>query len=244
MIESFVDSLADRLPFGYSFSAGMVTTVNPCGIAMLPVYISLNLGSQEEGFWFQSVHRRIARAMVMSGIVTLAFVALFGVLGVIVSLGGQSLFTAVPWLAVAIGAALILLGIYLLLGGHFYINLPAQLAGRISSRGDFGIKGFLVFGITYGISALSCALPVFLVVVGGAIAIKGVASGLLQFVSYALGMGFIIILITLGSALFKETVNRWLHRLVPIVVKISSLLLIFAGGYILHYWFTEGDIIS
>lgn len=244
MIESFVDSLGDKLPFGYSFSAGMVTTVNPCGIAMLPAYVSLHLGSHKEGFWSESLFKRVIKALAMSGIVTLAFVILFGILGIVVSLGGQSLFDAVPWIAVVIGVALILLGLYLLFGGHLYSNIPARLAERIKSRGGVGVKGFFVFGITYGLSALSCALPVFLVVVGGAIAIRGVASGLLQFISYALGMGFIIALITLGSALFRETVNRWLHRVVPLVARINSLLLIFAGAYLLYYWFTTGDLFS
>ena len=88
----------------------------------------------------------------MSAIVTLAFVFLFGILGIIVSLGGESLFEAVPWIAVVIGVFLILLGIYLLFGGHLYSNLPAQLAGRINGRGSVGIKGFFIFGITYAIS--------------------------------------------------------------------------------------------
>jgi cytochrome c-type biogenesis protein len=243
MIESFVDSLGDSMPFGYAFSAGMVTTVNPCGIAMLPAFVALHLGSHKEGFWSESVFKRVIRALAMSAIVTLAFVFLFGILGIIVSLGGEPLFEAVPWIAVVIGVFLILLGIYLLFGGHLYSNLPAKLAGRINGRGNVGMKGFFVFGLTYGLSALSCALPVFLVVVGGAIAIRGTASGLMQFISYALGMGFIMAIITVGSSLFKETVNRWLHRIIPVITRINSPLLIFAGAYLLYYWFTTGDLI-
>jgi len=39
--------LARWLPFGYAFGAGMVTTVSPCGIAMLPAYVSLYLEAKE-----------------------------------------------------------------------------------------------------------------------------------------------------------------------------------------------------
>ncbi len=73
---------------------------------------------------------------------------------------------------------------------------------------------------------------------------KGFASGLLQFVSFALGMGFIITLVAIGSALFKESVSRWLRRLVPVVARLSGLLLVFAGGYILYFWFVTGDILK
>jgi cytochrome c biogenesis protein CcdA len=244
MIENFVANFASLLPFNLAFSAGMVTTVSPCGIAMLPAYVSLYLGSQEEGFWAQSSFRRVARALTISAAVTLSFVAFFGVMGAILSRGGEFLTTYIPWVAVIIGIALILLGVYLLTGGHLYTNLPARLAARLGNPKSSSIKSFLVFGIAYGVAVLSCALPVFLVVVVGSLNAEGFASGLLQFVSFALGMGFIILLVTIGSALFKETVNRWLHRLVPVVNRFSGLLLIFAGGYIIYYWFTEGDILS
>lgn len=244
MIEIFVANLASLLPFGYAFGAGMVTTVSPCSIAMLPAYVSLYLGSREEGFWAKSPLRRGARALTISSAVTLGFIVFFGIMGSALSLGGQFLITYIPWAAVIIAAVLILFGIYLLLGGHYYTNLPARLAGRLSKNGDLGIRGFLIFGIAYGIAALSCALPIFLVVIGSALATKGFTSGLLQFVSFALGMGFVIVIVTIGSALFKETINRWLHRLVPIIARLNGLLLIFAGGYILYFWFKVGGILN
>ena len=63
MVEVFVANLASLLPFGYAFGAGMVTTVSPCGIAMIPAYISFYLGAEEEGFWSKSSPRRVARAL-------------------------------------------------------------------------------------------------------------------------------------------------------------------------------------
>ncbi len=149
MIESFVANLAILLPFGYAFAAGMVTTVSPCGIAMLPAYVSLFLGAGEKSFQTRSPLRRGARALAMSGVVTLGFVAFFGVIGAILSAGGQFLIAYIPWVAVVIGVALILLGIYLLTGGHLYTNLPARLASRLSKNGEVGIKGFLIFGVAY-----------------------------------------------------------------------------------------------
>ncbi len=244
MIETFIANLSLILPFGYAFGAGMVTTVSPCGIAMLPAYVSLHLEERDEGFWAGSSLRRGLRALALGAVVTLGFVVFFGVMGAALSAGGQFLLPFIPWAAVFIGVVLIGLGIYLLAGGHVYTSLPARLAGRLGKNGALGFKGFLVFGITYGIAALSCTLPIFLVVVGSAMATKGFTSGLLQFVSFALGMGFIITLVTIGSALFKEGVKRWLRRLVPVIARFSGLLLVFAGGYILYFWFVVGDILN
>ncbi len=244
MIENFVVNLGNILPFGYAFGAGMATAVSPCGIAMLPAYVSLHLGERDEGFWAKSSLRRGLRALALGIVVTFGFVAFFGVMGAALSAGGQFLLPFIPWAAVFIGVVLVALGIYLTLGGHIYTSLPARLAAHLGKNGALGFKGFLVFGVTYGIAALSCTLPVFLAVVGSALGMKGFTSGLLQFVSFALGMGFIITLVAIGSALFKESVNRWLRRLVPVVARLSGLLLVFAGGYILYFWFVTGDILK
>ncbi|MEE8472375.1 MAG: cytochrome c biogenesis protein CcdA, partial [Dehalococcoidia bacterium] len=217
MIETFVDNLAGLLPFGWSFAVGMVTAVSPCGIAMLPAYIALYLGASEEGFWAKSALGRGGRALAMSGVVTLGFVGFFGVMGAALSLGGQFLMPFIPWAAVLIGVVLVLMGVFLLLGGHLYTSLPARLAARLRTPQGAGLKGFLVFGIAYAVAALSCTLPIFLAVVGSALATGGFVSGMLQFVSFALGMGLVITIITLVSALFKESASRWMHRLVPVV---------------------------
>lgn len=96
MIESFVANVANLLPFGYAFGAGMVTTVSPCSIAMLPAYVSLYLGEREEGFWARSSLRRSLRAPAMGVVVTFGFVVFFGVMGAILSIGGQFLLPFVP----------------------------------------------------------------------------------------------------------------------------------------------------
>ncbi len=244
MIETFVANLAGLFPFGLAFGAGMVTTVSPCGIAMLPAYVSLYLGAEEEGFQEQSPLRRGARAGLLSLVVTVGFVIFFAAMGAILSLGGDFIINIIPWAAVLIGISLILIGIWLLAGGHLYFAIFSRLANRLKRPRGSGVISFLIFGIAYGIAALSCTLPIFLVVVGSALALEGFTVGLLQFVLFALGMGFVITIVTLGTAFFKEAVHRWLRRLVPVVAKFSGLLLIFAGAYILYFWFKVGDILS
>lgn len=61
MIETLVANLASLLHFGYAFGVGMVTTVSPCGVAMLPAYVSLHLGSNEERFRTKSALKRNPR---------------------------------------------------------------------------------------------------------------------------------------------------------------------------------------
>lgn len=201
MIEQFT-SLARFLPFGYAFAAGMVTTLSPCGIAMLPAYISLYLGAEENP---QTITpwRIGVRASWLNLMVTTGFITLFVTIGASISLGGEFVIKIVPWVTVLIGVSLFLLGVRLLTGGNLYFTILSRLASRLTMPKRKG-AGFFVFGITYGIAALGCALPIFLVVVGSTLALKGFTDSLLQFLSYVLGMGFIISIVTFDAAFFKE----------------------------------------
>ena len=49
ILTNWMTAISLLLPFGYSFGAGMVSTVNPCGFSMLPAYLSLYLGDRSEG---------------------------------------------------------------------------------------------------------------------------------------------------------------------------------------------------
>ncbi len=243
-IEAFVANLANLLPFGLAFTVGMVTAVSPCGIAMLPAYVSLYLGAQEEGFQQHSPLRRGTRAILVSLVVTVGFVVLFVVIGAVLSLGGEFIKGIIPWVAVFIGISLILLGIWMLAGGHLYFAVFSRLASRVQKMGGSGVVSFMVFGVAYGIAALSCTLPVFLAVVFNPLALKGFTAGLFQFVLFALGMGLVITVVTLGTAFFREAMHQWLRRLVPVVARWSGLLLILAGGYILYFWFVIGELLG
>ena len=45
--EAAMAGVANLLPVGYAFAAGMVASVNPCGFFMLPSYISYLLDAEE-----------------------------------------------------------------------------------------------------------------------------------------------------------------------------------------------------
>jgi len=100
-----------------------------------------------------------------------------------------------------------------------------------------------LFGIVYAIGSLSCTLPVFLVVVGSALAGGSASASFGQFHGYALGMSSVILAVTVGTALFRRAISRWLDRLTPYVHEFSALFLIGAGGYLIFYWIFIAGIV-
>jgi cytochrome c biogenesis protein CcdA len=240
-ISQWLGILAGLLPFGYAFGAGMVSAVNPCGFAMLPVYLSLYLGAKDNQFRQKSIISRMAKAFWIALVVTAGFGLLFGLVGAIVSAGGTFLMGIMPWLSVVVGFGLIFLGAWMLLGHTLSSHFFLVAAGKISDPRQMSVLGFFLFGIAFGATSLSCTLPIFLMVVGSSITAGDFTGGLFQFISYILGMGSVMLILTLGIAVVKEgVVVGALRKILPYVQKISAVLLLIAGGYIVYYWLSSG----
>lgn len=244
-VSQWLGQVAGLLPFGYAFGAGMVSAVNPCGFAMLPVYLSLYLGADDSRFRQKPLWFRLLKSFWIAFVVTSGFGLLFGVVGLAVSAGGSFLMGIMPWLAVLVGAGLSLLGIWILLGNSLSFHYMLNVAGRVGDPREISILGFFLFGIAFGATSLSCTLPIFLMVVGSSVAAGGFSGGLVPFVSFILGMGSIMQLLTLGIAVVKEgVVIGTLQKVLPYVQKISALLLIVAGAYIVYYWAASGLLVA
>jgi cytochrome c biogenesis protein CcdA len=239
LLTGWLSGLVAVLPVGYAFGAGMVAAVNPCGFAMLPAYLSLYLGAQEEGFADRSVLARALRALLVGATVSSGFVLLFGLAGVVISAGGNALLEAMPWVAILIGGALILLGLWVFAGRGMYFGVFERFASRVGDPGNVSARGFFLFGLAYGAASLSCTLPVFLAVIGGGISADGFFSGAGRFLGYGLGMASVFLALTLALAFFKQGLVARIKEAVPYVQLASAVLLVLAGGYMIFYWWSS-----
>jgi cytochrome c biogenesis protein CcdA len=233
-----LSALAAALPFGLAFGAGMIAAVNPCGFAMLPAYLSLYLGTKEEGFSERSAANRLSRALAVGALVSSGFVVLFGAAGLVISAGGTILVRAMPVLGVLVGEALVVLGLWMLVSRGVNLGSFGRMAARLGDPGKVGARGFFVYGLAYGAASLGCTLPTFLAVVGSGISAGGVTEGAWRFVVYGLGMASVLVALTVALALLKGNLLTRVRKAVPYVQSASAVLLVLAGAYVLYYWWT------
>jgi cytochrome c biogenesis protein CcdA len=238
---SLVSNLGDLLPLGFAFGAGMVATVNPCGFVMLPAYLTLYV-SDQDGSVKVNPGRRLSKGLLVSASLGLGFVLLFGTVGVAVSAGAQGLAGVFPWIGFVLGFVMAGLGAYVLAGGKLYAGTASQAASKIGDPRDASLRGYFLFGISYAVASLSCTLPIFLGLISSSLATGGLLSATGQFLAYALGMTFVIGVLTLAIALFKGALVRRLRRAMPYVNPVSAAILIIVGGYLVFYWLTEGGL--
>ncbi len=209
------------VPLTFAFSAGMLATVNPCGFIMLPAFVSFQLGARETAFARQPILWRLARALGVALVVTAGFLVVFAATGGV------------------IGVALIAVGIAGLWGKTILLRLPNLGARKPSS----GLLPLFLFGISYAIASLSCTLPIFLVVVGGALTTGGIVGAFALFLTYGIGMGAVLAIVAVATALVHSAVVQWLKAVSSYVERAGSLLLIGAGLYLAWYQLTSGFLL-
>ena len=149
-----------------------------------------------------------------------------------------------PWLGLSIGVLLTLAGAWLLGGGKLYTALAQQMSERFGNPGQANVRGYFLFGLAYGLASLSCTLPIFLAVIGASFATASIWTAFAQFVLYALGMGSVIITLTLGIALFKGAMVKGMRKVMPYMQPIGTWLMLIAGTYIVFYWLTIGNVLG
>ena len=236
---SFLGNLGLLAPLGFAFAAGMASAVNPCGFAMLPAYLGLYLGSNQEA----PPKRQLGKALLVGLSVTAGFVVLFGTAGLIIAIGARSAVVGIlPWLGLGIGIILAVTGAWMVGGGKLYSGLAARAASRIGDPSQVSPKGYFLFGLSYGTASLGCTLPIFLTVVGTSLAVSDLGASFGQFLLYALGMGLVIMALTLGLAVAKGAMVGAVRRAMPYVQPVGAWLMVIAGAYIVFYWLTLGGL--
>lgn len=217
-----------EVPLALAFGAGLVASVNPCGFALLPSLIFYYLRTDPTG---PSGVARVADGLVVGLVLAAGFMAVFGSAGAIFSLGARAALQVVPWVTVVMGLALMALGGWLVAGKHLAVRVPG-----LRARQGPGYRSLFLFGIAYAVGSLSCTLPVFLLVVGSGLAAGSAVGTLGVFLAYGLGMSTVLMVLCLGTASVRELVLLRVRRLFPHLNRISGVLLLLGGGYVVYYW--------
>lgn len=229
-------------PLLLAFAAGLVATLNPCGFAMLPAYLSYFMGldpggtkpgGREPGAEPESAD--LGSALRVGAIVSLGFLVVFGVTGLLINAGVRSIIDWIPFVALAIGVLMVVLGVAMWRGYDLSIGL-LKVRGGTASRDP---KSVFTFGVTYALASLSCTLPVFLSVVVGSITGASFVAGLATYLAYGLGMSTLLIALTIAVAFAKEGVVRRLRLVLRHINRISAAFLIVAGLYIAWFWLDD-----
>ncbi len=199
---------------------GLVTSVGPCNIAMIPLVVAF-VGGQRD------ISR--GRSLALSSAFALGLAITLTVLGVIAALvGGMIGGNSHVWYYI-VAAVCIFMGLQWL--GVIAMPLPdaaARLRERVKQR---GILGAWLLGLASGLVASGCATPALAAILTLVMAKGAVLYGASLLLVYGLGRGIPIVLFGTFAGLLKliPQLTRWTSRL----EQASGALMIIIGVYFL-----------
>ena len=216
-------------PLALALASGMVAAVNPCGFAMLPAYVTFFLGA--EGDRVPSKGESVARAVPVALAVTLGFVVVFGVVGIVLRPISSTVQEYAPWATIVIGLGLALFGIALLRGRTLKVRIPTLDRGGRTR----GLVSMFVYGVSYAVASLTCTIGIFIANIVNAFSRTDFVSGVAVLVTYALGMGLVITALTVAIALARDSVVRVLRSSMRHVDRVAAALMVLMGAYVAWY---------
>jgi cytochrome c-type biogenesis protein len=218
------------MPIGIAIVAGALASVNPCGFPLLPAFLSLYVGADEESL--PRASSRVAQGLTVGMLVTTGFLGVFLLIGIPISYGASQLTRSIPWSGLALGVLLLLAGMAVVAGRRLpFVRQPQFTAGRTRRA-----RTIVAFGAAYAVCSMGCTLPVFLAVIGASLATAGPFEAATVFGAYALGMVTMLMALSLGAALLRDGLSRRLKRLLPYMHRIAGAMLALSGVYLSYYW--------
>ncbi len=209
-------------------AAGMLAAVNPCGFALLPAYLSvLVLGDDSP-----APARAVARALWLTGWMTVGFVSVFGVFGLVVSPVAAQTQQYLPWFTTGFGLLVAVAGVWLLLGRELPRVRLARGGGRPLTR---RVPAMVGFGMSYAAASLTCSIAPFLALVVASFRTGSPGEGAALFVAYSVGMGALVGVAAVAVALTRRGLVTALRRSGRWVPRASGVLLLVVGAYVAWY---------
>jgi cytochrome c-type biogenesis protein len=222
---------AGRGPILIALSAGIITAFNPCGFAMLPAYVSYFVGQTGANAEQPSLAKRLLRAALTGGVVTLGFMTVYGIMGVVATEFLSRVTDIVPFISIGVGIILAVLGVAMLRGYELKLRLPRMKTARKGSS----MASMYVYGVSYAVVSLSCGFAGFLSTVISASNEGSFFNSMKVYLAFTGGMGLVLIILSFAVALAQQGFVRGMKKVLPYVNRISGAMLILAGLYVAYY---------
>lgn len=214
--QALVGNLIIAIPI--IFAAGVVTSLSPCILSMLPVMVGYVGGysntSRLRGFW-------------MSLFFVIGLGTTFAILGIFAASLNQIFGRIGNYWYIIMAAVAILMGLNLL--GFIPINFPGLKSMPVKGKGLFGSY---LMGLFFGLVASPCATPVLAVILTYLASKGDLVFGGLSLFFYGLGHGLPLLIAGTFTGVIKNLSS--FQKYSQAITNFSAIILIFLGVYLIY----------
>lgn len=209
-----------------SFLGGVVASISPCSLAMLPIVIGY-IG----GYANQSVSRTLVQ--LISFIFGSAIV--FTAIGIACAITGHVFISiAGNYFMLLVAAVLMIMGLNLT--GILDVQIPSIINKIPQSKGNSAFLYPMLLGATFALAGTPCSTPILAGIMGLASVSNNLTLAILMLFLFSIGQGIILVIAGVFTSLIKQFGK--VINFSEILLKISGILLIFASIYFYYKIFS------
>ncbi len=205
-----------------AFFAGILSSLSPCSLGILPLIIAYIAGYSKEN------NKKLLIQMISF---SLGLSSVLSIIGVFCAISGKVFASiASPIVILLFASFIIILGLNLL--GVLDLHFPTIVKKMPQNKsGSLFILPFLV-GIFFALAASPCSSPILVSIMALATISNNLLFSLALLFSFAIGQCIIIIVFALFTSTLKHLNS--LAKYSSILIKASGIILIFTGIFIYY----------
>ena len=221
-INLFNQSSSLPLLFALSFLGGLIASVSPCSLSMLPLIVGY-VGGYSKG--------SPVKTLIQMLFFVLGTSIVFSVIGIICALTGKVFVTfAGGYFGIVVASIIMIMGLKLM--GVLDFELPVLIKEMPQNNGTNMILYPIILGAVFALAGSPCSTPILAGIMAFASLSANIVQAIIMLFLFSIGQGLILIFAGFLVSKLKNLKN--FYKFSEILLKISGLLLVIVSIYIFY----------
>lgn len=206
--------------FGAAFLGGLISSISPCSLSMLPLIIGYIGGYSDE---------KPLKTLIQMIFFVIGTGLVFSVIGTICAITGK-IFIGNPYFAIVVASIIMIMGLKIL--GVIDFDLPPIIKEVPKNNVNNEFLYPLILGAIFALIGTPCSTPILASIMAFASISAKISSAVIMLFLFSIGQG--LILIIAGFLTSKIKTNEKFYNLSEKIMKVSGLLLLLVSLYIFY----------
>ena len=206
--------------FGAAFLGGLISSISPCSLSMLPLIIGYIGGYSDE---------KPLKTLIQMIVFVIGSGIVFSIIGAICALTGK-MFIGNPYFALIVASIVMIMGLKIL--GFLEFDLPPIIKEIPKNEFNNDFLYPLILGAVFALIGTPCSTPILASIMAFASISAKISSAVIMLFLFSIGQGLILILA--GFITSKIKTSEKFYQLSEKIMKFSGILLILVSLYIFY----------
>ena len=226
LIVFFSNPSSIYIMFGISFLGGLIASISPCSLSMLPLIIGYVGGYGES---------KPSKTFVQMLFFVLGTSIVFSIIGLICALTGK-IFIGNPYFALAASSVILIMGLNIL--GLIDIQLPVLIKEIPQNKFNNEFLYPLILGAVFAIIGTPCSTPILASIMAFASVGANIIQAVLMLFLFSLGQGVIFVLAGVLTAKLKSSGDKF-YLISENIMKVCGCLLVLVALFMYYKIFSS-----